>query len=254
MEQTESQTAVTENVMPLQEEWKSVSARRGKSRNVLMCKSSASNGSSELDFAKFIFPGFKLIKTKVQRRSRNILIDWAFLNTCTGCLGMIIIFTSTLIIAIVLSVTPDCPQSFIQIEGHCIVGEALAVWAFLTYVLQIFIGFAYVFHHVEKFKQSAWLLFEYYYYMVHFLVWLFLSTFTMAHNGLFIAAGSIGVLNSLIFLIMACNRNQLYALDKPAQDYFDDPDQDRRREEKMRTKYTRDLSVDNTREEEKDRK
>ena len=65
----------------------------------------------------------------------------------------------------------------------------------------------------------------------------------MAHNGLFIVAGCIGVINSLIFLTMALNRNQLYAMGKPAQDYHDDPDGERRRQERMRNRYLRGLPV-----------
>lgn len=59
----------------------------------------------------------------------------------------------------------------------------------------------------------------------------------MSHNGLFILAGSIGILNSLMFLIMACNRNQLFAMGKPAQDYLNDPDGEIRRQERMIAKY-----------------
>lgn len=95
----------------------------------------------------------------------------------------------------------------------------------------------YVAHFIENLNQSNWLLIEYYTYILQFMAWLLVSYFTMAHNGIFILIGSLGLLTSLSFLLMACQRNYLYRQGKPAQEFIDDPDGDRRRRKKMMTHF-----------------
>lgn len=212
-------------------------------------KSTKTNSSIEWRIKRYLPKGFrKTTSSEPKGRSicRLIRFDCKVLNSCTAYSQIIILVTSLVIVFIILLSgcfdSEDHRSVWVQdLENTSLPSEAetekpissfikcniqyyFVIICLIAANVQLLTLLCYMFHVVEALPNLPWLLIEIIFYPLWCLQYFVISIWISFYSLWLLLAAILGLIDSIVFFILASIKYRKYKSGRPAQDTSDDPD------------------------------